>query len=116
MTVSAIARRRSERAERIELAARWADTLRQRLTGLRVVVVVGSVARGDFNRWSDIDVLVVADPLPDRWLDRCDAIGSQPAGIQTIAWTFDEYSKRTERGDPIAVEASTDGVVVWGAL
>lgn len=33
-------------------------------------MVFGSVARGDFNLWSDIDVLVVADNLPERWLDR----------------------------------------------
>lgn len=33
-------------------------------------MVFGSVARGHFNLWSDIDVLVVADNLPERWLDR----------------------------------------------
>jgi predicted nucleotidyltransferase len=116
VTVSAVARRRAERAQLIAAVARWANALSNRLAGLHGVVVVGSVARGDFNRWSDTDVLVVADRLPDDWLPRSEAVGSAPAGIQVIAWTPEEYANRARRRDPIAMEAVGPGVVVWGAL
>ncbi len=70
-------RRRKERRNLIARAQELADQLEPGL-GLRGFVVFGSVARGDFNVWSDIDVLVVADHLPERWLDRIDVLGSPP--------------------------------------
>ena len=33
---------------------------------IEVATVIGSVARGDFNVWSDVDVLVVSEALPSR--------------------------------------------------
>lgn len=42
------------------------DCLKERFN-LVSVVVFGSVARGDFRSDSDIDVLIVADGLPDRY-------------------------------------------------
>jgi uncharacterized protein len=116
VTVSAVARRRAERARLIATVEEWAGALVDRLPGVDAVVVFGSVARGDFNRWSDIDVLVVAEQLPGDWREHDAAIGSTPPGVQVIAWTPDEYAARSQRGDPIAVEAAGDGVVVWGAL
>jgi predicted nucleotidyltransferase len=83
---------------------------------LVAAVVVGSVARGDFNHWSDLDVLVVADDLPDRWLDRCEALAPVPPGLQPIGWTPNELAARRRRRDPIALEAGTVGVTVWGTL
>lgn len=116
MTVSAVARRRAERAALLEQAERWAQALARRLPSLRAAVVVGSVARGDFNRWSDLDVLVIADDLPGRWLDRCDRMAPVPPGLQAIAWTPAELAARRRRRDPITVEAETIGMVVWGEL
>lgn len=116
MTTSAVARRRAERDDRLAEAGRWAHDVAARLPSLIAAVVVGSVARGDFNRWSDLDVLVVADSLPARWLDRCDALGPLPPGLQPIAWTPEELAERRRRRDPIAVEADTLGVTVWGRL
>lgn len=114
--MSAVVRRRAERAAKLALAAAWAIELSRRLEGLRAAVVVGSVARGDFNLWSDLDVLIVADGLPDSWLARCDAVAPVPPGMQAIAWTPDELRARRRRHDPIAEEAEGAGVVVWGSL
>ena len=116
MNVSAVARRRAERTRLIEVVAEWARALADRLPDFRAAVVIGSVARGDFNQWSDTDVLVVAEQLPGEWRERDAAIGSTPPGVQVIAWTSAEFGKRLQRGDPIAVEAVGAGVVVWGAL
>ena len=109
-----IARRRAERDGLLRRAGAFAAALDE---GLEVsgVVVYGSVARGDFNLWSDIDVLVVADRLPDRLLDRFDRLPPPPPGVQAIAWTPREWAHRRARRDPIAVEAVERGVWLVGA-
>lgn len=116
MSIPAVARRRAERAAKIADVSAWAATLGERLPGLQGVVVVGSYARGDFNRWSDVDVLVVADGLPEQWLARCDAVAPKPPGVEAIVWTPGELAERRSRHDPIAVEAYQAGVPVLGAL
>lgn len=108
-----IDRRRAERAERIAIARSFSSSLDVAL-GVRAVVVFGSVARGDFNVWSDIDVLVVAERLPDGALARADVIGPTPAGVQAVVWTPDEFRRRHVRNDPIAVEAVGAGVWLVG--
>ncbi len=86
-----LARREAERRARIDLARSWATELDRRLAGrvrLIAAVVVGSVARGDFNLWSDLDVLVVADGLPAGGRDRLDlvaACAARPAGNRLAA-------------------------------
>jgi hypothetical protein len=73
------------------------------------------VARGDFNVWSDIDVLVIADKLPERLPDRLAALGDHaPPGIQAVGWTPEELARQAKRRNPIAVEALERGVVISG--
>lgn len=116
MTAEAvIARRRAEQAARIDVARRYAADIPDDI-GIRAVVVFGSVARGDFNVWSDIDVLVVADRLSDGYLDRVAAVGLPPTGVQLVVWTPAEWSAAHVKGNPIATEAAASGVVVRGAL
>jgi predicted nucleotidyltransferase len=109
-----IARRHAERAALIARAQRFADALDPAL-GVRAVVVFGSVARGDFNDHSDIDVLVVAEHLPPRPLDRYAALGEAPDPIQAVAWTPREWLGEVERGNPVATEAGEHGVWLLGA-
>lgn len=109
-----IARRRAERSALIARAERFAQALDPRV-GARAVVVFGSVARGDFNVWSDVDVLVVAERLPERALERLDALGRPPAAVQPVAWTPAEWRRQRRRANPIAVEAVHDGVWLVGS-
>lgn len=114
-----VAARIAEQRARIDLARRWAEALAARLAPgvtVQVAVVFGSTARGDFNKWSDIDVLVVADPLPDRLLDRYDLVAPVPAGVQPVLWTSTELAAARARGNPIPEACDRVGVVVWGAL
>jgi len=113
-----IARRRREREALIDRARRWADQAGPAL-GARAIVVVGSVARGDFNKWSDIDVLVVLDDLPDHLPARLALVGRtpKPPGVETIVWTGSELGRRRAGGtDPIARDAYDLGVVIHGRL
>ena len=80
-------------------------------------VVFGSVARGDFNKWSDLDVLVVARGLPSDARARLEVLMQDaPPGLQAIGWTPAELVARRLRNDPIARECEAAGVVVFGQL
>ena len=116
MTIPAVQRRRAEQQARIEVAAAWAKRLASR-QDVTAVVVFGSTARGDFNKWSDVDVLVVAEELPDEWRTRTEVLAADaPLGLQQVGWTPAELAERRRRGDPIARECDAVGVVVYGAL
>ena len=116
VTIPVVERRRAEQRARIEMAAAWAEQLaaRQEVTA---VVVFGSTARGDFNKWSDVDVLVVAPELPGDWRTRAALLMSgAPPGLQPVGWTPAELDERRRRGDPMARESDTVGVTVHGRL
>jgi len=118
VTNPVVIRRRSERDALVGVVRRWAEGAGPML-GAHAIVVVGSVARGDFNKWSDIDVLVVVDELPDDFRARHALLGptARPPGVQAIVWTPAELAdRRTRRTDPIAREAYDVGVVVHGRL
>lgn len=118
MSSAVIARRRSQREARIALARDWAQRAGPEL-GAETFVVVGSVARGDFNKWSDIDVLIVAEDLPSNLYDRLALLGPtrRPPGVEAVLWTSAELAARRAKGnDPLAREAYEVGVVVYGGL
>ena len=77
---------------------------------IRAAYVVGSVARGDFNQWSDIDVVIVADGLSPRALDRIDLFSDRPPGIEVFAYTPRELEQERERKNPIVLEAGHIGI------
>jgi hypothetical protein len=109
-----IARRGAERERLLARARRFAACLDPAL-GVLAVVVYGSVARGDFNCWSDIDVLVVAEHLPVGPLQRLERLGDPPAGVQPVAWTPAEWATQLARRNPIALEARSAGVWLVGS-
>lgn len=81
-------RRSQEREALIDQAQDYVRRLRGVLPDARVFLY-GSVARGDFNLSSDIDLLVVSDQLPDEPLKRAELLYSlvrdreEPKGLQT---------------------------------
>jgi uncharacterized protein len=109
-----LAARRAERAELIARAAAYVDRLRPSLD-LVAAAVAGSVARGDFNVWSDVDVVVVAPGLPERAVDRAGLLLEHaPARVQPVGYTPDEFAAAVRRGDRLACEAKDRGVVLAG--
>ncbi|MDQ3679186.1 MAG: nucleotidyltransferase domain-containing protein [Actinomycetota bacterium] len=109
-----VARRRAEREALVDRARCFVAGLDTSLD-VRAVVVVGSVARGDFNRWSDVDVVVVAENLGATLLERLDSLGSRPGRVEPFAWTPEEWAARLGRGDPMAVEALERGLWLVGS-
>lgn len=108
-----IERRRAQRRALIARTRQWAAELEPRLS-LRAAVVFGSVARGDFNRWSDVDVLLVSDDFRGNPLERVEALGPRPPLVQPITWTPAEWRAQLARKNPIAIEAVADGVWLAG--
>lgn len=109
-----LAGRRAEQARLTELAREFVERLSHR-TPIIAAAVVGSVARGDFNIWSDVDVLVIADGLPQRVLDRQTLmVGSAPPGVQAVALTQAEFRAAVAKGDRVAREALESGVPLAG--
>jgi predicted nucleotidyltransferase len=84
---------------------------------LSAAVVAGSVARGDFNLWSDVDVVVVSDALPAQGDERAELLArdAEP-GLEVHGYTGAEFARALERGDRLVLEAAELGVVLAGRL
>ena len=94
------------REEVISDARKWARGLPSKVTA----VLIGSYARGDFNLWSDVDVILISE-FEGRPVERLSRIDFPP-GFQVIPLTPEEFQRLVERGDGLALEAKTKGVVL----
>ncbi len=110
----ALTERAREQARLLDLARAYVERLSSRVP-LIAAVAVGSVARGDFNVWSDVDVVVVAEQLPYRAPERSLLLAQgAPGGVQPVGFTPEEFREALRRRNPLAVEAVTTGVVLLG--
>lgn len=110
----ALTERRRERERLLALARGYADRLAERIPVV-AVAVVGSVARGDFNVWSDVDVVVVATDLPSRAPERAALLlADAPAGVQAVGFLPGEFEAAWRKGNPLVRETATDGVILTG--
>ena len=110
----ALAERAAERERLLDLARVYVERLSARIE-LVAAIVAGSVARGDFNVWSDVDVVVVATELPVRAPDRGLLLAHDaPGRVQPVGFTPVEFAAALERRNPLVVEAVTSGVVLAG--
>jgi predicted nucleotidyltransferase len=111
-----VARRRAERDRLIDRAREHVDRLAARRNVI-AAIVVGSVARGDFNVWSDVDVVVLVDMLPDRAPDRLAMVNDgASAGIQVIGYTPTEFAHAVRQRNRMALEAIERGVLIHGKV
>jgi predicted nucleotidyltransferase len=106
--------RRRERERLLGVARDYVDRLSGRIR-LVAAAVVGSVARGDFNVWSDVDVVVIGEDLPPRSPDRSALlVEDAPAGVEPIGFTPEEFREAVSKGNPHAREATGAGVILAG--
>ncbi|HIE48376.1 TPA: hypothetical protein EYP84_05760 [Candidatus Bipolaricaulota bacterium] len=97
--------RRARREALLALASRFVAEAGKRL-GPVTGWVYGSVARGDFNLWSDVDVIVVAKALPQRPQDRFGLLLElSPAGVEPKGYTEAEFRELLSKLDPQLLEA-----------
>ncbi len=112
----ALEERQAQRLRLVDLARVYVERVASRDDEpIRVVAaaVIGSVARGDFNASSDIDVIIVSERLPDNPLARADLLYRDVgARIEPKAFTRDEFERMVVSRNPLAVAALTEGVVL----
>ncbi|MCS7234899.1 MAG: nucleotidyltransferase domain-containing protein [Armatimonadota bacterium] len=109
-----VVRRHQDREELLALARSYVGRLKARLSVV-AAAVVGSVARGDFNVWSDVDVVVVAEELPERAPERAALLlADAPGRVQPVGFTPGEFRRAWRRGNPLARAVATEGVVLLG--
>ena len=106
----ALEEREAERKDRLGHAQKFAEKATKAL-GAISVWVYGSVARGDFNLWSDVDVLLVAENLPEHPLDRASLLFQwAPAGMEPRGLTKAEFEKALTKKDAQLLYALKDRV------
>jgi len=92
--------RRRQWAELRALANQFAEKAKEAF-GKVSVWLYGSVARGDFNFWSDVDVLLVAEDLPKHPLERLGLLLKlTPPGVEPIGYTKAEFEALLVRRHP----------------
>jgi predicted nucleotidyltransferase len=108
-----ISERLRERERALSEAMEFAKCVKGKL-GRVTVILYGSYARGDFNEWSDIDVLIIAEQLPENPIERLSLIEdcmARVAGVEPLLLTLNMIRKM--RGKNLAVrEALEKGVVL----
>jgi len=104
--VEIIERRKREQERVIKSVQDWARSLPFKST----VILVGSYARGDFNLWSDIDVVLIAE-FTEPPLERLKKIDAPP-GFEVIPLTPKEFIEQLKKRNPLVLEAIEHGIVV----
>ncbi len=76
-------------------------------------ILYGSMARGDYNIWSDIDFLVISDKLPENPLKRLEFLYSlMDMPIEVKGYTRKEFLQMMEKRNPLVLDALVEGKVV----
>ncbi len=89
---------RAEWLQRVlEEVCRWVEEAAKRL-GRATVLVFGSYVRGDFNVWSDVDVVIVSDAFKGvRYTERWRLLPRTTLPLDVIAWTPGEAAERLSK-------------------
>ncbi len=114
-----IEQRLNERRRALEEARQAALCIAEKLGNI-VAVVYGSYARGDFNEWSDIDLLVATTTsLPASPLERLnlveDCLAKSPH-VDLVLLTVEELRRNYAKNNPATREAVENGVEVANTL
>ena len=97
------------------------DELRRRLEPhvgrARKVIAFGSVARGDPDEWSDLDLIIVADtsrPFLERFKDFAGLYDVWPR-LDLLIYTPAEFERMIAEENPLVTDAIRKGVVLHTA-
>ena len=84
--------------------------------GARAVVLVGSLARGDYTAYSDADVVIVSDNVPERPIDRLAEFidPTLPIDLEPRVYTTREIIKMAEEGRRVVKEIISYGKILAG--
>lgn len=80
---------------------------------LKAVVLFGSAARGEADRWSDLDLCVISEDLPVDFRERLDLLWKdKPAGMDVVGFRSEEVAELLFR--PMVLDILLEGKVISG--
>lgn len=84
--------------------------------GARVVILIGSLARGDYTAFSDADILIISDKVPKKPMDRIKDFIDQTLSIdvEPRVYTTDEFLKMARNRGKIVEEVLKHGKILAG--
>ncbi len=98
------------------------DTLRHVVEKLKsryeihAVILFGSVARGDWGPWSDIDLLIVGEfskPYLSRLGEVMEILKEVKAPIEPHPYTMDEVKEMLTKLNPLIIDALSEGKQIY---
>lgn len=100
MSIAEIAEdRRIEVQEVIKSIKGWSEEVRSAIGNI-TLILFGSFSRGDFNLWSDVDLILVSDAFRKvRYLDRRSKVPDIDQSADIICWTTEEFMKLSVKPD-----------------
>ena len=101
-----IEKRRNQREKIIKDAKDYVNNYDFKCSSL----LIGSYARGDFNLWSDVDILIIAK-FEGNPLERLKTL-TFPPGYEIISLTPDEVNSKILKKDKFILDALKDGIML----
>ena len=82
----------------------------------RAVILIGSLARGDYTAFSDADVLIISDRVPERPVDRIAEFldPTLPIDLEPRVYTSEEFLRMAREGRRVVREAVEYGILLAG--
>ena len=111
---SIIRRRKEERLKAIKLAKNFLECAKNHLV-LRKAYIVGSYTRGDFNMWSDIDLVLIAENIPRSPIERLDLVKEclqAYPDVEPIIISPRIFAKLKEKRNPLSIEIEKHGIEI----
>ena len=103
------------RKELIKALRTYAMEIARKYPTIKLVMLYGSFARGDWHSGSDADILIIADELPPTYGERWDLFQTIIMGIsvEPHAYTPKELEDMLKHGRMTALDALTEGIILY---
>ncbi|MCD6488907.1 MAG: nucleotidyltransferase domain-containing protein [Desulfurococcales archaeon] len=84
--------------------------------GARAVILIGSLARGDYTAFSDADIIIIVNNAPSNPLDRIKEFidPSLSIDLQPRVYTFQEFIEMARQRSRIVRETIEHGILLGG--
>ena len=84
---------------------------------VKTVILFGSIARGEANLYSDVDLAVIAPAGWDGRTDLEDAVRTRLGNnCDVLVFTSEDFTRLSGTGEPVVREILTDGVALIGSI
>ena len=99
----------------LEATRKAVRALARRRPEVRLIILFGSMARGDAVPGSDVDLLVVLSESQGKFLDRIPRYKPSgiPIGVDVFPYTEAELKRMAQEGNPFIRQALAEGVTLF---